>query len=177
MPSAAKWSGLKGSELEKLDPKSIEKADPERYKAMIRMLQEGWSIKGIARACGCSHVTIYKVMQQDPSCQKGMATLSAKLQKSANQVLDRMVEVMDDQELVKGIGFKDLAVAAAVVTDKIDKLNQTQAPHTMHVTQININEARDINALLSGLPEAAPAEPKLGTGEALPVIDVDGPTV
>lgn len=172
MGQAKQWSGLTGKELEQMDQNAIEKADPERYKAMIRMLQEGWSIKGISRAVGCSTRTVYKVMQQDPSLQKGIVTLTSKLHKSANQVLDRMVEVMDDDELVKGIGFKDLAVAAAVVTDKIDKLAQSQTPGTVNLTQININEAKDLNALLAGLPSEAPAETKQSPEEKSQVIDV-----
>jgi|DEB0MinimDraft_4_1074332.scaffolds.fasta_scaffold10918_6 hypothetical protein len=158
MPSAAKWTRLTSEQLKDMDSNAIEKADPERYKAIVKMLQLGMSIRGTAEAAGCSHTTVYRIMMQDESMQKGITALSAKLQKNAHQSLDRMVEMMDDPELRDKISYKDLAVSTAVVTDKIEKLSQSQAPQHLHVTQINVNETASINDLIDSLPSAAPKQ-------------------
>lgn len=167
MPTNRKWSLMKSEEVAKLPANTIKERDPERYKCIIQLLKEGTSHKAISKATGACMAVITKIMLADDELNKGIDALSSRAKKGAGHAIDRLNERME-ADVNNEIAFKDLAVVAGILTDKVEKLSQSQAPQSLHVTQINVNEAVDINDIIQSLPKSAPQE----QSQAIDVEDV-----
>ncbi|MDB4796621.1 helix-turn-helix domain-containing protein [bacterium] len=170
--SLKKWNqAIKKSDVTRLPLNKLKDVDPERYACVIQLLREGVGLKAIQRSTGTSTATLYRIMNEDPSLNAGMDVLSGKLKRHANHALDRLNEILEENP--EQISYRDLSVSMGVATDKIEKLHQTQAHRTVSLTQVNINEARDINALLAGLPAEATEKPSKAISKAMDVIEAE----
>ncbi len=151
MGDAKKWSALPPDQIALLAPNDMRKADPARYEAIVAMLAEGMSINAIERACKASHHTVFKILHQEPGLNRGMSALVTKLSRGANIAIDVVIERLEEDP--GSVSTKDLSVFSGIAVDKLEKLSGSQSPSVTNLTQINISEAHDINALLASLPK------------------------
>ena len=151
MGQSKMWSAMPPEEIALLQPNDMRKQDPARYEAIVAMLAEGMSINAIERACKASHHTVFKILHQEPGLNRGMSALVTKLSRGANIAIDVVIERLEDNP--SEVSTKDLAVFSGIAVDKLEKLSGSQSPAVTNLTQININEAHDINALLASLPK------------------------
>ena len=144
------WCEKSVDELKSLPLKKLKEADPMRFRAVVELLDSGVSYKAIERATGIGNTTLAKIAREEPDLQKGIKVLSAKLHRVANQVADRLSEILDDEDEIKDISAKELMVCLCIAADKIHQHSHVATPSS--VTQVNINAAPDLNQLIKDLP-------------------------
>ena len=150
------WEIIPGEEVETFNPNDMKVRDPERYKCIEQLIKDGCSIKTIGRSTRASHHTIYKIMARSQDGSLGMSALTNKLNRAANQSLDRISEIMEDPEQREKVAFKDLSVLAGIATDKCEKLAGSQVPVHQTNIQINVKEAQNLSDMLKDLPGDSP---------------------
>lgn len=143
------WEQIPEQEIAVLHPNALEAKDPERFKCIVQLLKEGCSWKAISRATRASDRTIEKIAQSDPSLQLSTVALASKSAKLAHHAGDALMERLEAAP--DAIATKDLSVLYGIAADKVEKLTASQTPQHQTNIQINVGEAKDLNALTSGL--------------------------